>query len=90
MAANATFICLGYELHDRGIIFQFQVGTQLFLFNTASRSNLITTQLPAQWVPRTLFPERVKMVTCLHLVSRVRMRGAIRPLSHHLRCVVLN
>jgi hypothetical protein len=57
MAANAMFICLGYELDDRGTMVRFQVWAQLLLFNTAFTSNLRITQLPAQWVPGTLCPE---------------------------------
>jgi hypothetical protein len=43
---------LGYRLDDQG--FDFQQGLEIFLFSTASRPALGTTQPPIQWVPETL------------------------------------
>jgi hypothetical protein len=44
---------------------------KIFLFSTASRLALGSTQSPTQWVPGTL-PPRVKLTTHLHLVARSR------------------
>jgi len=55
-----------------------------------------TTQLLIQWVPEAgclssgLSGRGVKLTTHLHLVPRLRLRGAIPPLAIHIQGVVLN
>jgi hypothetical protein len=45
-------ICSGYGLDDGG--FESRQGLKIFLFTTASRPALETTQPPIQWVPGAL------------------------------------
>jgi hypothetical protein len=45
-------IALGYGLHDRG--FESRQGLRIFLFTTASRTALGSTQPLVQWVPGAL------------------------------------
>jgi hypothetical protein len=47
-------IALGYGLDDRVPGFDSQRGLRIFLFSTASRTALGSTQLPIQWVPGAL------------------------------------
>jgi hypothetical protein len=42
-------IALGYELDDQG--FESREGLGIFLFTAASRTALVSTQPPIQWVP---------------------------------------
>jgi hypothetical protein len=61
-------------------------GLGIFLFTTASRTALGSTQSPIQWVPGA-FSLRVKRPgrvadTHLHLVPRSRMRGTLLPLPN--------
>jgi hypothetical protein len=65
-------IALGYGLDDRG--FESREGLGIFLFTTASRLALGTTQPPIQWVPGALSlgvkRPGLKLTTHLHLVPR--------------------
>jgi hypothetical protein len=45
---------LGYGLDDRGSRVRFPAGAGIFLFTTASRTALGSTQPPTQWVPGAL------------------------------------
>jgi hypothetical protein len=65
-----------------------------FPFFTVSRPAVGPTQ-PNQWVPGALSPPRVKRWVregdcSLHLMSRLRLRGDVPPLSIRLYGVVLN
>jgi hypothetical protein len=78
-------IALGYGLDDRG--FKSRKGLGIFLFTTASRPALGSTQPPIQWVPGALSlgcrGPGAKLTTHLHLAPRSRMRGAIPPLPQY-------
>jgi hypothetical protein len=54
--------------------FDFQQGLVIFLFTTVSRTALVPTQPPIQWVKRALFlgvkRPGVKLTTHIHLVPR--------------------
>jgi hypothetical protein len=59
-----------------------------FLFATAvSRPALEPTQPPVYWIPEVLTPgvklPRRETYTHLHLVARLRMRGATSPLHRY-------
>jgi hypothetical protein len=47
-------ISSGYGLDDRGSRVRFPRGLGIFLFTTASRTALVPTQPPIQWVPGAL------------------------------------
>jgi len=69
-----------------GFNYQQGLGRDFFTFVTASRLALGSTQLFVQWV-LWLYPQRysskcLKLTTHLHLVSRLRMHGAIPWLPH--------
>jgi len=52
-----------------------------FSLDTATRPALEPTQPPIHLVPGALSPG-VKLTTDLHLVPKLRLRGAVRPLPH--------
>jgi len=64
----------------------------LLLALAVSRPALGPTQPPIQWVPgilsRGYSGRGVKLTTHLHLVLRLRMRGAIPPLPHMSQCLM--
>jgi hypothetical protein len=51
---SSASIALGYRLEDRGSRVRFPAGLGIFLFTTASRTALGSTQPPIQWVPGAL------------------------------------
>jgi hypothetical protein len=51
---SSVGIELGYGLDDRGSRVRFLAGLGIFLFTTASRMALRSTQPPIQWVPGAL------------------------------------
>jgi hypothetical protein len=55
----------------------------LFLFATASRPSLGSTQPPIPWVPMSL-SLGVKLTTLLHVVPRLRIHEAIPPLPQYV------
>jgi hypothetical protein len=85
---------LDYGLDNRRIEIRFLQRREIFLFSTASRLALGTTQPPVQRVPGPLSLELVerglKLSTVLHPVSRLRIRGALLPFPTCLHIMVLN
>jgi hypothetical protein len=61
-------------------------GLGIFLPATASTSALRPTQSPIQWAPGTLSPgvkrQGVKLTTHLHVIPRIRLRGAKTSIPH--------
>jgi hypothetical protein len=51
---SSVGIALGYGLDDRGSRVRFPSGLGIFLFTTASRTDLGPTQPPVQWLPGAL------------------------------------
>jgi hypothetical protein len=79
------YIMPGYGLDDRG--FGSRQGLGIFI-TTVSRPILGPTQPPVQWVPGALSfgvkrPVR-EADDSLHLVPRLRMRGAVSPLPQYV------
>jgi hypothetical protein len=71
---------IGYGLDARCSI---HGSSKIFLFSTASRTALGSTQLPIQWVPGTLSPgEKLSRREAYHTPSRAEVNngGAIPPL----------
>jgi hypothetical protein len=52
---SSVGIALGCRLVDRGLGFDSRRGLGIFLFTTASRTALGSTQPPIQWVPGAIF-----------------------------------
>jgi hypothetical protein len=91
---SSVGIALGYGLDDRGSRVRFPAGLGISLYTTASGTALGPTQPPIQWVPGTLSlgvkRPGVKLTTHLHLVPRLKISGAIHPLTLRLHGVVLS
>jgi hypothetical protein len=73
---------LGHGLHDQGTEDRFLAGVRGFLISITSRP----AQPPIQWPPGALFRgiwrRTMNLTFHLHLIPRLRMRGAIPPLLH--------
>jgi hypothetical protein len=55
---GAVGIAAGYGLDDQEVGVRVPVGARIFLFSTASRTTLGSTQPPIQWVPGVKWPGR--------------------------------
>jgi hypothetical protein len=80
------------EQRQPDISYEFSILRKMmgfFLFATGSRPGLVSTQHPMQCVgggvfPRGLIDPGVELTTHLHLVPRLRIRGAIPPFSQYV------
>jgi hypothetical protein len=69
--------------------FDSRLKLEMFPFLTASRPAWWPTLIPMSLSPAVNRPGLVKLTTHLHLVPRLRMRGAIPPLPIRVHSVVL-
>jgi hypothetical protein len=93
MSNSSVGIALGYGLDDRGSRVRFPAELGIFLFTTASRTALGTSQPPIQWVPENLYlgvkrpgleadhspPSGAEFKECvdLYLRSSIRLHGMV-------------
>jgi hypothetical protein len=69
------------RLDDKGIVIRFPAFPRDFIFPTASRMSVGSTQPPTQWVPGIKRPEH-EADRSLHQVPRLRRLEAVPPLPH--------